>query len=151
MATYAATTDVSSEKSLAELKRTITRFGATHFGYTEQPTMATVAFVVRDRQVKFSLPLPDRNERRFTHHSRGARTATAAENEYEQAVRQKWRALALVVKAKLEAVESGIAEFDQEFLAYVVLPGGQTVYDRIGRQVGVEIETGGAAKLELTS
>lgn len=151
MATYAANTDVSSEKSLAELKRTITRFGATHFGYTEEPKVATVAFVVRDRQVRFRLPLPDRNERRFTHHSRGERTPSAAEAEYEQAVRQKWRALALVVKAKLEAVESGISEFDQEFLAYVVLPDGRTVYDRIGRQVGAEIESGGAARLELGS
>lgn len=47
--------------------------------------------------------------------------------EWEQACRQKWRALALVVKAKLEAVESGISEFEEEFLAHIVLPDGQTV------------------------
>jgi hypothetical protein len=36
-------------------------------------------------------------------------------------------ALALAIKAKLEAVESGIATFEEEFLAYVVLPDGQSV------------------------
>lgn len=151
MATYAANTDVSSEKSLAELRTTINRFGATHFGYTDEPGKATVAFIVQDRQVRFTLPLPDRHERQFTHHSRGQRTPPAAAAAYEQAVRQKWRALALVVKAKLEAVESGISEFDQEFLAYVVLPDGRTVFDRIGQQVGVEIESGGTARLALGS
>jgi hypothetical protein len=45
----------------------------------------------------------------------------------EQAVRQRWRALALVIKAKLEAFESGIETFEQAFLANILLPDGQTV------------------------
>ncbi len=35
--------------------------------------------------------------------------------------------LALVIKAKLEAVETGITMFDEEFLAHIVLPNGNTV------------------------
>ena len=31
------------------------------------------------------------------------------------------------MKAKLEAVEVGIATFDEEFLAHIVLPNGQQV------------------------
>jgi hypothetical protein len=31
-----------------------------------------------------------------------------------------------VIRAKLEAVEQGIATFQQEFLAHIVLPNGQT-------------------------
>jgi len=38
-----------------------------------------------------------------------------------------WRALALVVKAKLEAVEVGISTFDEEFLSNIVLPDNTTV------------------------
>ena len=60
------------------------------------------------------------------HHQR---TETAAFAEWQQACRQRWRALALVIKAKLEAVETGIATFEQEFLAYIVLPNGQSVGD----------------------
>ncbi len=47
--------------------------------------------------------------------------------EWEQACRQKWRALYLVIKAKLEAVESGISCFEDEFLANIVLPDGSLV------------------------
>ncbi|MEV7574428.1 hypothetical protein AB0P28_15150 [Pseudarthrobacter sp. NPDC089323] len=47
--------------------------------------------------------MPDRNDRKITHTpARGtARSAEATAAEYERAVRQAWRALALVVKAKL--------------------------------------------------
>lgn len=38
--------------------------------------------------------------------------------------RQRWRVLLLVIKAKLEAVESGISTIREEFLAYVMTPGG---------------------------
>jgi hypothetical protein len=48
-----------------------------------------------------------------------------------RACRQRWRALALVIKAKLEAVESGIATFDEEFMNWILLPNGQTVGDMI--------------------
>jgi len=33
----------------------------------------------------------------------------------------------LAIKAKLECVESGIASFEEEFLAYIVLPNQQTM------------------------
>jgi hypothetical protein len=57
------------------------------------------------------------------------RSPDAQRKAYEQAERQRWRALALVIKAKLEAVESGITEFEREFMAHIVLPGGGTVGD----------------------
>jgi hypothetical protein len=37
--------------------------------------------------------------------------------------RQRWRALYLVVRAKIEAVEAGLAIFEEEFLAFIVVPG----------------------------
>lgn len=54
------------------------------------------------------------------------RSPAQAQTEYEQAVRQKWRALALAIKAKLEAVDAGITEFEDEFLANIVLPNGES-------------------------
>ena len=38
----------------------------------------------------------------------------------EQEARRRWRALLLVVKAKVEAVRTGIAIFEEEFLAHIV-------------------------------
>jgi hypothetical protein len=129
---YAERTTVSVERSRNEIEQILARYGAQQFMYGWTTEGAIVAFVVsvpsgQHRQVRFELPLPSRDERRFTHHSRGRRTAIAAEKEWEQASRQRWRALALVIKAKLEAIASGIATFEDEFLAYTMLPSGETV------------------------
>ena len=42
-------------------------------------------------------------------------------------VRRRWRALLLVIKAKLESVESGIETFEEAFASQIVLANGQTV------------------------
>jgi hypothetical protein len=133
---FAATTDVSSSRSRDEIERTLERYGADQLLYGRQDSSAVVGFRMGGRNVRFILPLPGKGERRFTHHSRGVRTADAALKEWEQAVRQRWRALALVIKAKLEAVETGISMFEDEFLANIVLPGsGETVGDWMKPQI----------------
>jgi hypothetical protein len=57
------------------------------------------------------------------------------EKVYEQACRQRWRALLLIVKAKLEAVTAGISTVEREFLPDVVLPNGATVGEWVGPQI----------------
>ena len=87
--------------------------------------------------MRIQLPLPDRNadEFRLTPSNRWERSESERIKTYEQACRQRWRALGLVVKAKLEAVEVGIATFDEEFLSYIVLPNNTTVGDHLVPQV----------------
>ena len=56
------------------------------------------------------------------------RSRSQVENALQKAERQRWRALYLVVRAKLEAVEAGIAVFEEEFMAFIVIPGqNQTI------------------------
>lgn len=127
---YAQNTAVDSSTSRAEIERTLVRYGATSFAYGWQDQAAMIGFVANGRQVRFVLPMPDRQDVEFALTPTGrARSARAHAEAYEQAVRQRWRALALVVKAKLEAVASGIVTFDEEFYAHMVLPGGKTVYE----------------------
>ncbi len=149
MSTYASKTDVTSDRSRGEIEKILARYGATHFAYMTEPGAARIAFQAVGRQVRFTIPLPDPEAREFTHHSRGERTASAREAAYEQATRQKWRALALVVKAKLEAIESGIATFEQEFYAHTVLPSGRTVFEETGEQVAEMIATQMPGRLML--
>ncbi|OOB90727.1 hypothetical protein [Rathayibacter sp. VKM Ac-2630] len=149
---YAAKTDVPSDRSRAEIERTLERYGAESFAYMTQPGQAQVAFQVGRRQIRFVVPLPEKGAKEFTRTPTGrAASPTAAQSAYEQAVRQRWRALALVVKAKLEAVSSGLAELDQEFYAYVVLPNGRTVYEETAQQVDQMIATRSVGALQLTS
>ena len=127
MSRYAENTQVSSDRSRAEIERTLSRYGATSFMYGWQESHALVAFEVRERRIRFLLPMPDRADFRFTPSRRTLRSTQQRDAEYERAIRQRWRALALVIKAKLEAVEAGVAEFEEEFLAHIMLPDGTTV------------------------
>lgn len=132
MATYAANTTVDAGKSRADIERTLTRFGADSFAYGWQGTSAMVGFTAHGRQIRFVLPMPDRTAPEFTRTPTGrSRSVTEAEKAYEQAVRQKWRALLLIIKAKLEAVESQIVTFEEEFATHTVLPDGRTVAEHL--------------------
>ena len=137
MATYASSTDVSTDRSMAEIRRTLQRWGAEQLIWGEMSDRAMVGFIMCGRQVKIAVPMPDRNSREFTHTPERNKLRTPAQRDsaYEQAVRQRWRALNLVIKAKLEAVEAGISTFDTEFLGHIVLPGGQTVADAVRADV----------------
>jgi hypothetical protein len=141
MAQYAANTEVSQEKSRMEIESTLRRYGADAFSYGWEEERAMIAFRANNRHIKFVLSMPDRNDPKFTSYKRGFSTYTRTEEQayklWEQASRQRWRALALVVKAKLEAVEAGISEFEEEFLAHIVLPDGSTV----GQQIRPHIES----------
>lgn len=148
MPQYASQTSVSAEKSRAEIERTLTRYGADSFMYGWGADGAIIAFRMYDRNIRFMLPIPDRANFNSTATGR-RRTQAAAEREWEQATRQRWRALLLTVKAKLEAVEAGIAEFEDEFLAYIMLADGSSVGEFMRPQVALTYETNRMPQLAL--
>lgn len=136
---YAQHTTVTVDKSQSEMRKLLLSYGASKFSVADDHDAKTVAiqFYVRQRIVRFILSLPDKSEDAFwktTTHGR-PRSAESALALWEQACRSAWRALLLCLKAKLEAVTAGITEFDQEFLAYVVLADNQTVGERLIPQV----------------
>lgn len=127
--TYAKETTVSRDRSIVEIERTLERYGASGFMYGWMPEGAMLGFVVGNRQYHLRVPMPDRNAREFTHTPKQGwvRTKQQAQEAYDQATRQRWRAMALYIKATLEAVELGIVTFDDAFLSFAALPGGGTV------------------------
>jgi hypothetical protein len=140
---YAASTAVSTDRSQAEIQKTLTKYGAHAFVYGWDDERAIVEFAMNKRRIRFVLPMPDRNSREFTHTAARYQPRTKEQQaaQYDQAVRSKWRALVLVIKAKLEAVESKIVTFDAEFLAHVVLPNGSTVGETVIPGVELAYET----------
>lgn len=145
MARFAEGTEVSVERSRAEIERLIIRYGATSTAFFNGPNEAMIVFEAKERRIMFRLPLPARDDKAFTTFKRGfnahERTAEGALAQWEQACRQRWRALALVIKAKLEAVESGITTFEDEFLAHIVMPDGNTVSSHIRPRIAQAYET----------
>lgn len=129
MSRYAATTAVSASKSKVEIDAILTRYKADTRAILEEPGRAVVVFTRQNRRVQMDvfLPHPENKEFKRKRSSYGNTAGEFDQAKHEQACRQKWRALALVLKAKLEAVESGITSFEDEFLAHIVLPNGGTV------------------------
>lgn len=139
---YAKDTDVTVERSEMEIKAMLRRYGATEFasGWTE--SKAVIKFRASDRLVRFELPLPSPEDRELKFHVYNGkvqdwrpRGVEDVKRKVDQACRQRFRALALVIKAKLEAVQSEIASFEEEFYAHIVMPGGKTVYQMTHEQV----------------
>jgi hypothetical protein len=141
MPLYAQNTAVPVERSKGEIERTLRRYGASEFIFGSKASMAVLGFKMRDRFVRFDIPLPLFADFLKSPHGR-RRSNGAAVPVYDRAVRQKWRALALVIKAKLEAVESGVTVFEKEFLAHFILPDGRTVGDHVLPHVADAYKTG---------
>lgn len=146
MGKYASQTNVSSELSRLEIEKTLIRYGAENFAYATMQGKAVIGFTMCDRQIKFMLPLPMLNEFALTPTGR-TRTENSQYEAWEQACRQRWRALNLVIKAKLEAVECGISVFEDEFMANIVLPGGGTVSDFMKPQIDQAYISGTVPKM----
>lgn len=124
---YAEGTSVPVERSEAEIKRVLQRYGADKIGIMSETTKATIYFGVKGRDVQLVIPLvrkgdpiPDKKGYAFT------------EQGADKEVRRRWRVMVLTLKAMLEAIDSKITTFDEVFLAHVVLPGtGRTIGDAL--------------------
>lgn len=108
---FAEYTKVPVDQTKTEIERTLSRYGATRFAYFTEPGTSIIVFEAHDRRLRFDLPLP-----------------TGDSDKDIRGQRQKWRALLLCVKAKLESVSSKIETFEEAFLAHVVMPDGLTVH-----------------------
>ena len=146
MSRYANKTEVSVEKSQAELKKILIRYGATAFMLGESGDRAMIQFSISGRIVKFTLEMPDRSSDDFLlTSSRGLeRSEAAAYKAWEQACRQKWRALCLFVHATLEAVEEGVVDFDEAMMPVTLIDGRHTFHEKYGGDVKEWIKGGHA-------
>jgi hypothetical protein len=143
---YAATTKVPIDRSKRHIEELLMRAGAEgyHTGWQaasgDDPGWDAIEFLWKGRHIRFRLP----RQAPAPPRSRNKRTTP------EQRDRQRWRVLYLVVKAKIEAVEAGIAVFEEEFLSFIVTASGKTVGEvllpRLATGKGpLQLESGGGA------
>jgi len=143
---FAEDTKVPLEQSIAEIIGMVRRAGAAQIGQMESADSYLVAFTLGGRNIRFTVPLVTEYGGPASH---GNGRAVDPQRWIDQRNRQKGRALMLVIKAKLESIESGVETFEQAFLANIVTANRQTVYERIAGQLGVEYDTGKVAPLML--
>lgn len=138
MAKYAERTTVSPEQRRGEIERTLARYGATAFGYATTGDRAQIVFEMGGRRMRLDVRLPDRQAEEFTRLARTpwvSRSDTEAEKFYQQAVRQRWAALSLYLKAMCEAIDNKLLDAETAFLPYVVLPDNRTLSEAVAPQL----------------
>jgi hypothetical protein len=142
---FASETSVPVERSRVELEKLLRRYEADQFVSGWEEGRAMVGFRIAGRTVRLEVPMPTLKdvERDGANRRRSPAQKTAALAQME---RQRWRALLLLTKAKLEACALGLETFEQAFLAGIVTPNGQTIGQRLVQQLD-EIQKGGAIKL----
>ncbi len=131
-ARYAATTTVDVEKTRLEIEHLAKRHGATHFEASYDEAVSSVSFVIEERLVRFELHLPDKLDDEFWVHPQFAwkrQNASKAHGLWLAEEKRQWRALFLCLKAKFEAVETGMTSYADEFLANTVTTSGALLRD----------------------
>jgi hypothetical protein len=106
--TYAANTKVSVTRSREQVIDFLRKHGAVEFAFGIRSGTSILTFALDDREIRITIDMPER----------------------EQECMSRWRAILLIVKAKLEAISSGISTIEREFLADVVVAAdGRTVHE----------------------
>lgn len=127
---YADGTTVPPEKTRAEIETLLRRYGATSFQTGWDANSATVAFHLKSYTMRFVLPIPGDKAFTFRTDKRSGQKVRNTDNQIEKyrdaEERRRWRALKIVIQAKLEAVDCGISTLVEEFMAFIVVPNGDT-------------------------
>lgn len=123
---YASETEVAVEKSKHVIETLLKAHGAEQYHTGWDATRDVVEFGWQGKQIRFVLPRPKPETHALTP-SGFLRTTKQVRLAMEQADRQRWRGLYLVVRAKLEAVEAGISVFEEEFMAFIVTSDNRTI------------------------
>lgn len=142
---YAENTSVSVERSLIEIVSLVKKAGAARVAQMEDVRALAIQFFLTDRMLRFRVPLPVAEDMpvRDSGNNRYIDIPLAARQKKADAIRkQRARALLLVIKAKLESVESGVETFDEAFLPNIVMSDGLTVWERVGEPLALEYQTG---------
>jgi hypothetical protein len=124
---YAENTSVPIEKSMSEIVALVRKAGAERIAQAEEPERLAIQCFLHDRLLRFAVRLPRLDDMPKRDGGHRWLTDTQLAVKRDQARRQRARALLLVIKAKLESVESGVETFEEAFLANVVMPDGKTV------------------------
>jgi hypothetical protein len=135
---YAERTEVPVERSRAECEYLLQKAGAYSVATLMEPDRIALGFKLAGRGYRIIVPLPAV--------AQATRDVRASHERHEkaraQALRQRWRALALILRAKLEASLSGVTELETEFLPYAILPSGRSVAEEVAPTLAKIAETG---------
>lgn len=124
------TTTVTAERSIAEITSLLVHAGARSISFeyfAARPVAVTFDIEVRKSAITFTLPCDWRGAVSALQ-SRRKRYGTINEDHARNVA---WRCVRDWLRAQLALIEIGSAKCEQIMLPYAVMPGGETVYQRM--------------------
>lgn len=148
---FAEGTSVEARTSKHELEDMLAKHGAHGFltaWLEENGTQhSLVQFQISGRMVKYIIRMPTAEEVEKTGTGQTRHKPELIEKARQAEYRRRWRALILIIKAKLEMVAGGDSTFEREFLADIMLTNGSTVGDMISGQLAAMYTDGKLPRL----
>ena len=123
---YAEGTKDTVESSRGEITGILAKHGVQKMGWMAQPEGDQLMFEIGGGSYRFDIVKPTMTEVR-----RDYPNAYDYQAKLDGEWRRRWRANVLLLKAKLEFIESGDTTLDRELLAYRVLKDGKTLEQAI--------------------
>lgn len=168
---YARGTKVDVARSRVEIDVLLSRHGASSVAILndDENSRAAIAFTLKGARFRVELPLPSRDDvtpkkkewregkwivlegkaeepRDWNRKSADQRRAWVDE-QLAQGQRERWRAVLLLLKSKLEIVRLGLVTLEHEFMADMVLPNGGTVAEQLAHAIRNGLGSGDAPRL----
>jgi len=106
---FAARTKVSVQSSQAEMIKLLKKHGAEEYVTGESREGSAIIFTMRGYRIKIYV----------------------AHDSDEQELKRKWRLELMILKGKLERIMDEDTTVEREFLGDIMLPGGQTVSEKL--------------------
>jgi len=123
---YAEGTKVTVESSRGEITGILAKHGVERMGWSSEPLMDQLVFELSGGTYRLTMTKPTITEIRRLYPNAYDEDAKVA-GEW----RRRWRANVLLLKAKLEFIESGDTTIERELLPYRVLKDGKTIEEMI--------------------
>lgn len=128
MRKFAANTTVPIARSQQAIQTLLAKYGATGFVVATRAKRIVLGFELNGKAMRFDV-------------------LVSGDKNLPQEERRTWRALLLIIKAKLEASINGVATFEQEFMPYFVMKSGRTLSQELLPQLDEAINSGQILKL----
>lgn len=146
MTRYAEGTTVTVESSRGEISGILGKHGVMEMGWQTGPTGDRLMFKLDGRSYLFEIRKPTAQELWETWRAEGRsdRTLKFLPNDAQVAAewRRRWRAHVLLIKAKLEFASGGDVTVAQEFMPYLIVPGGKTLSEWLSSDAGERLLLG---------
>lgn len=136
---YAEGTTVSVENSRNELTKLLERYGAEQFMYGQDGSRTVIQFKMAGYYVQRSISRPSKATMAKGYRGSDSQLELAVDKEW----RRRWRALVMIIKAKLEMIASEESTVLREFMPDILIGDGR----RLEEHMAPQLEQGKMPKL----